>query len=157
MCGSLLSMPNTLKVVKDEANWRVLYACVWIVDASTHFFLPFSTMFSTSFRDSFFPLSLKCCYSSVQSTVSMPKRLPFLWGFCSLAHWCLSVFSCWCFNGSSVYLPNPFGKHKTNILNVHSAHTHTTWNYCKLQTICRLNQMQFDLTRDFKQSNRDRE
>lgn len=33
------------------------------------------------------------------------------------------MFSCWCFNSLSVYLPNPFRKHKPNTLSAH-----TTWN-----------------------------
>lgn len=113
MCGSLLSVLNTLNVVKDEA---IGVCCVCIV---VHTFFPFTTMFSTLFRDSFFLLSLKCCYSSVQSTVSMPKPIAFSMGFLLAV---LSIFSCWCFNGSSVYLPNPFGKHKTNLLNAHTQH-----------------------------------
>lgn len=95
---------------KGWGNWRVL--CVCIVDASALFSIPLLFRDSDFFPQSFLVLLFKCPICCVHA-----KPIAFSMGFLLAV---FSIFSCWCFNGSSVYLPNPFGKHKTNILNTHT-------------------------------------
>lgn len=130
---------------KGWGNWRVL--CLHCGRVHTFFLLPRCFQ-----RCSAIVFSLYRSSAAIQvSNLLCPcrNRLPFLWGFCSL-FWVYSAV------GVSMVRVFIYQTHLVSIKRIYWTHTHTTWNYCKLQTICRLNQMQFDLTRDFKQSNRDR-
>lgn len=136
MYGSLLSMLNT-KIIKDEA------LSMW-----THTLFPHPLYISLSlFRDGFF----FWCYSSVQSTVH-GKPIACSMGF--LPTTILSMFSCWCFQWFECLFTKPHFVSIKRMLNVQYT---TTWNYCKLETIYRLNQLQFDLTRDFRLNKREKE
>lgn len=105
---------------KGWGNWRVLCAvcvCLHCGRVHTFFLLPlcFQRCSAIVFFHSFSLSSVAIQVSNLLCPCT--NRLPFLWGF---LHTILSIFGCWCSNGSSIYLPNPFGEHKTNILNVHS-------------------------------------
>lgn len=111
-------MPNTLKVVKDEAiGVCCVYVCLHC--GRVHTFFPFPLWFQRRSAIVFFPLISLVLLFECPIYCVHAKPIAFSMGFLLAV---LSTFSCWCFNGSSVYLPNPFGKHKTNILNVHTQH-----------------------------------